>query len=93
MGGVEHADVELVAHVRPRHFADEIDIESFGGGEALVDRHDQRGGVAQRNETDAQAVVRQMIVAHLNSSAAVITDCATSAIFLFSSMAVLRSIA
>jgi hypothetical protein len=37
MGGVEHADVELVAHIRPRHFADEIDIEPFRGGESLVD--------------------------------------------------------
>ena len=43
-------------------------------------------GVAERNEADAQ-----MLVAHLNSSAAVITDCATSAIFLFSFIAVLRS--
>ena len=40
----------------------------------------------QRNEADAQ-----LLAAHLNSSAAVITDCATSAIFLFSFIAVLRS--
>ena len=84
--GVEQADVELVAHVRPRHLAHEIDVEAFGRGEALVDRDDQRGRVAKRNEADAQA-----LIAHLNSSAAVITDCAISAIFLFSFMAVLRS--
>ena len=46
----------------------------------------QRSRVAQRNEADPQT-----LVAHLNSSAAVITDCATSAIFLFSFIAVLRS--
>ena len=98
MGGVEYSDVELVAHVRPRHLADEIDVEAFRGGEALVDCDDQRGRVAERNEPDAQAVVSQMLVgetvfAHLNNSAAVITDCATSTIFLFSFIAVLRSMA
>ena len=51
--------------------------------EALVDRDEQRGRVGERNEADAQF--------HLNSSAAVITDWATSAIFLFSFIAVLRS--
>ena len=53
--------------------------------EALVHRDQQRGRVGERNEADAQPV------GHLNSSAAVITDCATSAIFLFSFIAVLRS--
>ena len=86
MRGVEQADVELVAHVRPRHFAHQLDVEAFGRGEALVDRDDQRGRVAERDEADAQA-----LVAHLNSSAAVMTDCAISAIFLFSFIAVLRS--
>ena len=52
--------------------------------EALVDRDQQRGRVGERDEPDAQ-------LRHLNSSAAVITDCATSAIFLFSFIAVLRS--
>ena len=84
--GVEQADVELVAHVRPGHLAHQLDVETFGRGEALVDRDDQRGRVAERDEADAQA-----LVAHLNSSAAVMTDCATSAIFLFSFIAVLRS--
>ena len=56
MRGVEQADVELVAHVRPRHFAHQFDVEPFRGGEALVDRDDQRGRVAERNEADAQLV-------------------------------------
>ena len=59
----------------------------FGGGKALVDRDEQRRRVGERDEADAQLVS----CAHLNSSAAVITDCATSAIFLFSFIAVLRS--
>ena len=53
--------------------------------EALVDRDEQRGRVGERDEADAQPF------GHLNSSAAVMTDCATSAIFLFSFIAVLRS--
>ena len=88
--GVEHPDVELVADVCPRHLADQLDVESFSRGESLVDRDDERGRVTERDEADAQALMQ---VAHLNSSAAVITDCATSAIFLFSFMAVLRSMA
>ncbi len=84
---VEQADIELVADVRPRHLANQIDVEAFGRGEALVDRDDQRGRVAQRDEADAQTLVG----GHLNNSAAVITACATSAIFLFSFIAVLRS--
>jgi hypothetical protein len=79
---VEQSDVELVADVRPRHFAHQFDIESFGRRKALVHRDQQRGRVGERDESDAQS--------HLNSSAAVMTDCATSAIFLFSFIAVLR---
>ena len=61
MRGVEHADVELVAHVRPRHFANEIDIEPFRGGKALVDRDDQRGRVAERNKADARRTMLSLI--------------------------------
>ncbi len=85
MRGVEVADIELVAHVRPRDFAHQLDFEAFRRRKALVHRDQQRDGVAKRNEADAQSV------GHLNSSAAVITDCATSAIFLFSFIAVLRN--
>ena len=67
VGGIEQADVELVAHVRPGHLAHQFDVEAFCRGKALVDRDDRGGGVAERNESDAQA-----FVAHLNSSAAVI---------------------
>ena len=45
-----------------------------------------RARILGRNEADPQ-----LGVAHLNSSAAMITDWATSAIFLFSFIAVLRS--
>ena len=45
-----------------------------------------RGGVDQRDIADAKPTR-----VHLNNSAAVSTDCAISAIFLFSFMAVLRS--
>jgi len=65
---------------------DELDVEAFRGGETLVDRDDQRGRIAERDEADAQPVL-----AHFNSSAAVTTDCATSAIFFFSFIAVRRS--
>ena len=58
MRGVEQADIELVAHVRPRHFAHQFDVEPFRRGEALVDRDDQRGRIAQRNKADAQALAR-----------------------------------
>ena len=78
MCGVEQPDIELVAHVRPRHLAHQLDVEALGRAEPLVDRDQQRGRVRERDESDAQPV------AHLNSSAAVMTDCATSAIFLFS---------
>ena len=88
MRGVEQADVELVAHVRPRHFAHQLDVEAFLGGEALVDRDEQRGRVASGMKPMRN---RAPLVAHLNISAAVITDCAISAIFLFSFIAVLRS--
>ena len=54
MRGVEQADVELVAHVRPRHFAHQLDVEPFLGGEALVDGDQQRGRVGERNKADAQ---------------------------------------
>ena len=42
MRGVEQADIELVAHIRPRHFAHQLDIETFGRGKAVVDGDDQR---------------------------------------------------
>ena len=64
----------------------ELDVEAFRGREALVDRDQQCGRVAQRNEPDPQPCL-----GHLNSSAAVTTDWATSAILRFSFMAVLRS--
>ena len=86
MGAVEQPDIELVAYVRPGDFPHQFDVEAFLGREALVDRDQQRGRVGERDEPDAQARI-----AHRSSSAAVITDCATSAIFLFSFIAVLRS--
>src|SRR5262245_532506 len=81
MRGVEQADIELVAHVRPRHLAHELDVEPLRRRKALVDRDDQGRGVGERNEARPQLHVAR---AHFNSSAAVTTDWATSAIFLFS---------
>ena len=85
MGGIEQADIELVAHVRPGDFAHQLDVEALGGGEALVDRDNERARIDQRDETDAQPGA-----AHFNISAAVMTDCAISTIFFFSRIAVLR---
>jgi hypothetical protein len=86
MRGVEQSDIELIADVRPRHFAHQFDRQPFFRGKALVHRDDQSRRVDQWNETNAQAIFD-----HFKSSAAVTTDCATSAIFLFSFIAVLRS--
>jgi len=86
--GIEQADIELVAHVRPRHFAHELDIQALGGGVALVDRDDQRRRIGKRDEPDPQS---RFACIHRNNSAAVTTDWATSAIFLFSFIAVLRN--
>src|SRR4029078_9282049 len=85
MSRIEQTDVELVAHVRPGHFADQFDVEPFGRGETRIagDQHSWR--VHQRNETDPKLFV------HLSSSAAVSTDWAISTIFLFSFMALVRS--
>ncbi len=85
MGRVEQADIELVAHVRPGDFAHQIDVEPFGGGEALVDGDDERARIDQWDEADGQPGA-----AHLSISAAVMIDCAISTIFFFSRIAVLR---
>ena len=84
MRGVEQADIELVADVRPRHFPHQRDVEAFGGGKPLVDGHDQGGGVYQRNEPDAKRC------RHFSNSDAVRIDCAISPIFFFSRIAVER---
>ena len=84
MRGVEQADIELVADVRPRHFPHQRDVEPLVRGKSLVDGDDQRGGIDQRNEPD---VKRR---AHFSSSDAVRIDCAISPIFFFSRIAVER---
>ena len=86
MRGIEPSDIELVAHVRPRHFADQFDAQPFGGDKAVVHRDQKGGGIHQRNVSDPK-----FCLAHLSNSAAVSTDCAISTIFLCSFMAVLRS--
>ena len=85
MRGVEQADVQLVAHVGPGHFAHQLDLEPFGRGKALVDGDDQGGGIDQRDEPDAERC------GHFSISDAVMIDCAISPIFFFSRMAVERS--
>src|SRR5262245_46414866 len=86
MRRIEEPDVELVPHIRPRHFTYEFDIKPFRGCEALVDSNQQRGSVGERDISDPQLGLGT----HFNNSAAVITDWATSAIFLFWLIAVLR---
>ena len=54
MRGVELADVEPIAHIRPGHFPHQFDIEAFLGREALVDRDDQGGRIRKRNEPHPQ---------------------------------------
>jgi len=85
MSSVEQADVELVADIRPRHFPHQGDVEPFIGGKALVDGHDQGGGIDQRNEADMKRC------SHFSNSDAVRIDCAISPIFFFSRIAVDRS--
>ena len=85
MCGVKQTDVELVAHVGPGNFPNELNIEPFIRAEILVDRDQQCGRIAERNETNAQA-----FATHRSRSAAVMIDWAISTIFLFSFIAVLR---
>ena len=83
--GVEQANIELVADIRPRHFPHQGDIEPFRGGKSLVDGDDQSCGITQRNEANAKRY------RHFSISDAVRIDCAISPIFFFSRIAVERS--
>jgi hypothetical protein len=85
VGGVEQADVEFVADIRPRHFPHQRDIEPFRLGEPLVDGDDQGCGIDQRNKTYAKRC------GHFSNSEAVRIDWAISPIFFFSRIAVDRS--
>ena len=85
MRGIEQADIELVAHIRPRHFPDQLDIEAFRFRKSLVHRDDERSRVGEGNEPDPQ-----FALAHLSISEAVMIDCAMSTIFFFSRIAVER---
>src|SRR5258705_12056174 len=82
---VEQADIELVADIRPRHFPQQGDIEPFRRGKSLVDGHDQRRGITQRNKAYAKRS------GHFSISDAVRIDCAISPICFFSRIAVERS--
>ncbi|MGY3358891.1 hypothetical protein ACVWZK_005554 [Bradyrhizobium sp. GM0.4] len=85
MRGVEQADIELVADVGPGDLADQFDLEPFSRGKSLVDGNDQRCGIDQRNEPDAEGS------GHFSISDAVMIDWAISPIFFFSRIAVERS--
>ena len=85
MRGVEQADIELVADVRPRHFPHQRDVEALVPGKALVHRDDQGGRVDQRDEADTKGHT------HFSISDAVRIDWAISLIFFFSRIAVERS--
>ena len=84
MRGIEQADIELVAHIRPRHFPHQGDVEPLLGGKSLVDGDDQRGGIDERDKADVKRCT------HFSSSDAVRIDCAISPIFFFSRIAVER---
>jgi hypothetical protein len=81
---VEQADIELVADVRPRHFAHQRDVEALGRSKSLVDGHNQRGRIGEWNKADVKRCT------HFKSSDAVRIDCAMSPIFFFSRIAVER---
>ena len=85
MRGVEQADIELVAHVRPRHFPHQRDVEAFRRRKSLVDGDDQGRGIDQWDEADVKRS------GHFSSSDAVRIDWAISPIFFFSRIAVDRS--
>ena len=52
MSRIEQANVELVADVRPGHFADQFDVEPFGRGETRINGDQQSCRIHERNETD-----------------------------------------
>ena len=85
MRRIEQADIQLVAHIRPRDLAHQRDVQTFRGGVALVDRDDERRGIDQRNEANANRPD------HFSISEAVRIDCAISPIFFFSRIAVERN--
>ncbi len=87
MRRVEQPDVELVAHVRPGDLARQFQVEPLLGREALVRGDEQRRRVDQRNEADAQLFSG---AGHFNSSAAMTTADAISAIFFLSRIAAPR---
>ncbi len=85
MRGVEIAEIELVPDIGPRHLPHEIEMQALVLCEAEFGRRDQERGVDERDEADADGH------RHRNSSAAVTTERAISAIFFFSFIAVRRS--
>ncbi len=84
VSGIEQPDIELVADVRPRDFSDQGDVEPFVSRKSLVGGDDQRRGIDQRDESDAERC------GHFRISDAVRIDCAISPIFFFSRIAVER---
>src|SRR5664279_3421649 len=85
MRGVEQADIEFVADVRPRHLSRQRNVEPFRGGKSLVDGDDQGSSIDQRNEAYAKRC------GHFSNSEAVRIDWAISPIFFFSRIALERS--
>ena len=67
------------------------DVEPLLARKPLVDGDQQRGRIDQRDEPDPQRRQRAwLVVRHFSSSDAVMIDCAISAIFFFSRIAVER---
>ncbi len=75
---------ELVADIGPGGVSHEFNLDAPRGGEMLGFRHVEQRRVGQRHISDAQTF------RHRNSSAAVMMERATSAIFLFSFIATWR---
>jgi hypothetical protein len=74
----------LVADIGPGGVSYEFNLDAPRGGEMLGVRHVEQRRVGQRHISDAQTI------RHRNSSAAVMMERATSAIFLFSFFATWR---
>ena len=87
MRGIELAQHQPVAHIGPRHFAHQLEPQPLFRREAAIGRHDQGGGVDQRDEAGPQ---RCQLAVHFSISAAVTMDWAISASFFCSFIAARR---
>ena len=92
MRGVEQSEIQLVAYIRPRDFTNQRNVQPLFTRKPLADGHQQGGCIDKRNKPDPQRRQRAAlrVVRHFSISDAVMIDCAISAIFFFSRIAVER---